>query len=318
MFLYLANHVIQSSRKKGAEFVQEFVRVLPEAFQSTSRLARRANTEASNKILQSIQRLLSIWSERKIFDSSVIDDLKLRLTSTDTAVTPVTTERERLNDTWQQAEQLRRAALSTESRATVRAELLNGAVMAQLRTREELETAAREVDSSMKVCDECTASTERAMEVQHRLMGLLREALQRQEEHRQLLERQLNECKHRSDMLTRVKLKMQQMYTTLPSGADSERAVKAIVMQTASDLSASHVTNLEDELAMNNGNTNKTDPFDIYFNPNPSDDAAPNPLPLYSYESYTGYEDMLAPGTGTTYNSSGAATEFSADPPYYP
>jgi hypothetical protein len=323
VFLYLANHVIQSSRKKGAEFVQEFVRVLPEAFQGTARLARRANNAASSKVVQSIQRLVSIWHERKIFESSVIDELKLQLSAdTDSAVparpsvvTPVTsTERDRLADTWQHAEQLRRTAQSVESRVKVRAELLNGNAVSQLRSKEDVETAARELDGAIRASDELTASTDRAVDAQHKLLVLLREAVQRQEEHQRGLESQLNECKHRSEQLTRVKLKMQQMYATLPSSAvDSERPVKAIVMQSASDLPVSHVTNLEDELAINSGNGNKTDPFDIYFNSNPSDDSAPNPLPLYSYESYSGYEDMLAPGTNI-----GAPTEFSADPPYYP
>lgn len=308
--------MIQSSRKKGSEFVQEFVRALPDSFQSTSRLARRANTAASSKVLQSIQRLLSIWSERKIFDSSVIEDLKLRLTSTDTPLTPVTTERERVNDTWQQAEQFTRAAQSLASRAQVRAELLSGEVLARVRSKDEVETAARDLDSSAKLCEEWQGSTQRAVDAQHKLLAVLREALQRQEEHTAALESQLNECKHRSDMLTRVKLKMQQMHATLPSGADT--AVKAIVMQSASDLGASHVAALEDELAMTNSASSghRTDPFDIYFNP--SDDTAPNSLPLYSYESYGGYEDMLAPGTSNNYSASGAATEFSADPPYYP
>lgn len=296
--------------------MQEFVRALPDLFQSTSRLARRANNAASNKVLQSIQRLLSIWSERKIFDSAVIEDLTLRLAGTDTPLTPVTTDRERVNDTWQQAEQFTRAAQGLASRAQVRAELLSGEVLARVRSKDEVETAARDLDSSAKRCEEWQGSTQRAVDAQHKLLAVLRETLQRQEEHTAALESQLNECKHRSDMLTRVKLKMQQMHATLPSGTDT--AVKAIVMQSASDLGTSHVPALEDELAMSASSGHKTDPFDIYFNPNPSDDTAPNPLPLYSYEPYGGYEDMLAPGTGNTYSASGAAPEFGADPPYYP
>lgn len=36
-FLYLANDILQNSRRKGAEFVGEFWKVLPDAFRDTIR-----------------------------------------------------------------------------------------------------------------------------------------------------------------------------------------------------------------------------------------------------------------------------------------
>lgn len=63
--VYLANHVLQESRKKGPEFVNEFHRVLPAAFRALTR-------GADDKMRRSVTRLVSVWDERKIFGSAHI------------------------------------------------------------------------------------------------------------------------------------------------------------------------------------------------------------------------------------------------------
>ncbi|KAF7819380.1 regulation of nuclear pre-mRNA domain-containing protein 1A isoform X1 [Senna tora] len=61
-FLYLANDILQNSRRKGSEFVGEFWRVLPDALRdvigSGDELGRTAAL-----------RLIGIWEERKVFGS---------------------------------------------------------------------------------------------------------------------------------------------------------------------------------------------------------------------------------------------------------
>lgn len=61
-FLYLANDILQNSRRKGAEFVAEFWRVLPEALRD---VIRNGDDFGKNAAL----RLISIWDERKVFGS---------------------------------------------------------------------------------------------------------------------------------------------------------------------------------------------------------------------------------------------------------
>ncbi|CAO2827531.1 unnamed protein product [Amaranthus hypochondriacus] len=61
-FLYLANDILQNSRRKGAEFVAEFWRVLPEALRV---VIRNGDDFEKNAAL----RLISIWDERKVFGS---------------------------------------------------------------------------------------------------------------------------------------------------------------------------------------------------------------------------------------------------------
>ena len=73
--MYLANDVIQMSKKKGSEFKLEFLKVIPRCFQMVSQ-----DTDAN--LLKSVERIVSVWEERKIFDGQVIIRLKSLLGET--------------------------------------------------------------------------------------------------------------------------------------------------------------------------------------------------------------------------------------------
>ncbi|KAF5749135.1 regulation of nuclear pre-mRNA domain-containing protein 2-like [Tripterygium wilfordii] len=61
-FLYLANDILQNSRRKGSEFVNEFWKVLPAALG----LVYENGDEHGKK---AVTRLVDIWEERKVFGS---------------------------------------------------------------------------------------------------------------------------------------------------------------------------------------------------------------------------------------------------------
>ncbi|KAI9083962.1 hypothetical protein K1719_033958 [Acacia pycnantha] len=61
-FLYLANDILQNSRRKGSEFVGEFWRVLPDALRDVIKNADECGRNAA-------LRLIGIWEERKVFGS---------------------------------------------------------------------------------------------------------------------------------------------------------------------------------------------------------------------------------------------------------
>ncbi|XP_022853877.1 regulation of nuclear pre-mRNA domain-containing protein 1A-like, partial [Olea europaea var. sylvestris] len=61
-FLYLANDILQNSRRKGCEFVNEFWKILPSALKSVYNLGH----ENCRKVAS---RLVNIWEERKVFGS---------------------------------------------------------------------------------------------------------------------------------------------------------------------------------------------------------------------------------------------------------
>ncbi|XP_010889754.1 regulation of nuclear pre-mRNA domain-containing protein 1B isoform X1 [Esox lucius] len=71
-FLYLANDVIQNSKKKGPEFAKDFETVLVDA---CSHVAR----EADDGCRKPMDRLLTIWQERSLYKAEFIQQLKLAI-----------------------------------------------------------------------------------------------------------------------------------------------------------------------------------------------------------------------------------------------
>lgn len=67
-FMYLANDVIQNSRKKGPEYGQEFGTHLARAFDHMS--------DSETKTVNSLERLLTIWSERGIYNEIQITEFR--------------------------------------------------------------------------------------------------------------------------------------------------------------------------------------------------------------------------------------------------
>lgn len=59
-FLYLANDILQNSRRRGGEFVTEFWRILPGALKD---VIEKGDDQAQSVVL----RLVDIWDERKVF-----------------------------------------------------------------------------------------------------------------------------------------------------------------------------------------------------------------------------------------------------------
>lgn len=68
--MYLANDVIQNSKKKGPEYGLEFGKELAKAFKQISL------NNCSSKTRQNLTRLLNIWEERGVYSKTQIDEFK--------------------------------------------------------------------------------------------------------------------------------------------------------------------------------------------------------------------------------------------------
>uniref|UniRef100_G1PBF4 Regulation of nuclear pre-mRNA domain-containing protein n=1 Tax=Myotis lucifugus TaxID=59463 RepID=G1PBF4_MYOLU len=71
-FLYLANDVIQNSKRKGPEFTKDFAPVIVEAFKHVS-------SETDESCKRHLGRVLSIWEERSVYENDVLEQLKQAL-----------------------------------------------------------------------------------------------------------------------------------------------------------------------------------------------------------------------------------------------
>ncbi|XP_045450697.1 regulation of nuclear pre-mRNA domain-containing protein 1B [Melitaea cinxia] len=69
-FMYLANDVIQNSKKKGPEYGKEFGNVLTDA------LKHMAKTGINTKTKHSLHRILNIWQERGVYEPERIQEFK--------------------------------------------------------------------------------------------------------------------------------------------------------------------------------------------------------------------------------------------------
>lgn len=68
--MYLANDVIQNSKKKGPEYTKEFAPALKKAFRLLS------NMKCSDKTKGKLERILQIWDERSVYDKKQVEEFK--------------------------------------------------------------------------------------------------------------------------------------------------------------------------------------------------------------------------------------------------
>jgi regulator of Ty1 transposition protein 103 len=73
VFMYLANDVIQNSKKKGPEYSESFSTILAKAFKDIS---QRCDDE---KTFKSLDRILRIWEERGVYDADKIKEFDTNL-----------------------------------------------------------------------------------------------------------------------------------------------------------------------------------------------------------------------------------------------
>lgn len=74
--MYLANDVIQNSKKKGPEYGKEFAKVLLRAFQHIGE-----HCAGDEKTLGSLSRILKIWDERGVYDAESVQEFRDTLNS---------------------------------------------------------------------------------------------------------------------------------------------------------------------------------------------------------------------------------------------
>ncbi|XP_071957617.1 regulation of nuclear pre-mRNA domain-containing protein 1B-like [Antedon mediterranea] len=69
LFVYLANDIVQNSKKKGQEFTKEFQNVMESAFMHVVSVT-------DEKTKKSMERVCTIWAERGVFEATLIKQLQ--------------------------------------------------------------------------------------------------------------------------------------------------------------------------------------------------------------------------------------------------
>lgn len=79
-FMFLANDVIQNSKRKGPEYATEFSKVLAKAFAHIREVCSADN----KKTIDSLDRILSIWDDRSVYSETEIKAYRRALTGSET------------------------------------------------------------------------------------------------------------------------------------------------------------------------------------------------------------------------------------------
>lgn len=80
-FMYLANDVIQNSKKKGPEFGRDFGNVLRKSFEAVA-------SAGDEKTSTSLGRILNIWEERGVYEKPLIDEFRKGLNGENDDIPP--------------------------------------------------------------------------------------------------------------------------------------------------------------------------------------------------------------------------------------
>ncbi|XP_073679065.1 regulation of nuclear pre-mRNA domain-containing protein 1B isoform X2 [Garra rufa] len=105
-FLYLANDVIQNSKKKGPEFTKDFEGVLVDACSHVARYSTSfPGRDGDEGCKKHMERLLNIWQERNLYRADFIQQLKLAIEDSDSPKQKPADDRKNLKRTYQKVQE---------------------------------------------------------------------------------------------------------------------------------------------------------------------------------------------------------------------
>jgi len=81
IYLYLANDILQNSRKKSLDFVREFAKILPSTL---AHIYKECDQQARNSTI----RVLDIWDERHLYSQTFVDSLRKSMAGGPAAIPP--------------------------------------------------------------------------------------------------------------------------------------------------------------------------------------------------------------------------------------
>lgn len=114
-FMYLANDVIQNSKKKGPEYGKEFGKILKNVFAHIGETC-----SGDEKTLNSLGRILKIWEDRGVYDEKQIEDYRSALmnigekTNNTTTTTTTSTSKRKSTDATENGRESKKQKTSKE------------------------------------------------------------------------------------------------------------------------------------------------------------------------------------------------------------
>ncbi|XP_071399347.1 regulation of nuclear pre-mRNA domain-containing protein 1B isoform X5 [Centroberyx affinis] len=229
-FLYLANDVIQNSKKKGPEFTKDFESVLVDA---CSHVAR----EADESCKKHMERLLNIWKERSLYRNDFIQQLKLASAEEKRPVKrtyqKVQEEEEDEDDDYRshssppETEELVKALQDLENAASGDAavrqkiaslpqEVQDVSLLEKITDKEAADKLSKTVDEACLLLAEYNGRLAAELEDRRQLARMLTEYISSQKEALSEREKKLEEYKQKLARVTQVRKELKSHIQSLP------------------------------------------------------------------------------------------------------
>ncbi|RXN34287.1 regulation of nuclear pre-mRNA domain-containing 1B-like isoform X1 [Labeo rohita] len=214
-FLYLANDVIQNSKKKGPEFTKDFEGVLVDA---CSHVAR----EGDEGCKKHMERLLNIWQERNLYRSDFIQQLKLAIEDSDSpkqkpadAAAPQLTEE--LVKALQDLENAASGDAAVRQKiASLPQEVQDVSLLEKITDKQAADKLSKTVDEACLLLAEYNGRLAAELEDRRQLARMLTEYIQSQREALNEREKKLEEYKQKLARVTQVRKELKSHIQSLP------------------------------------------------------------------------------------------------------
>jgi len=235
LFLYVANDVIQINRKKGGEFVREFSAVFPDAI---AHLYRHAD-EPTRK---SVNRVISIWEERKVYSPVFLNELKSRMgiDSNQPLEPRVNSNQDGKKDDEKSLEIVKSVTQNLEGLqaagkrdAEIAEQVLQipkalfSTTLSSIQTKESAEEELRSVTEASLLLSQLEGRLVAEIHDRTSVISGVKKLLLDQETNLKHTQWRLDECKRKGAQLTELKSGLKGLTESLPSNADARLYAEA-------------------------------------------------------------------------------------------
>ncbi|KAJ3282431.1 Regulation of nuclear pre-mRNA domain containing protein 1B [Borealophlyctis nickersoniae] len=212
-FMYLANDVIQNSRRKGEEFVKEFGTVLPDAI---SHAYRHTPKDVQARLL----RLLSIFEERSIYTPGYLQSIRNRLKGSDSnnggSSAGIPDEGKHLVSLLEGVKKNELARMSLAEKVKVLpGKLFVEGYAEKMNDKESVENAVKTATSAHQKVEQYHRSLTRDVEERTKLIEELRKLIAKQELYISGTQATIQECQTKMDTLVSIQHDLEQAQSRL-------------------------------------------------------------------------------------------------------
>eukprot|EP01097_Dermamoeba_algensis_P005709 TRINITY_DN3613_c0_g2_i1.p1 TRINITY_DN3613_c0_g2~~TRINITY_DN3613_c0_g2_i1.p1 ORF type:complete len:593 (-),score=147.67 TRINITY_DN3613_c0_g2_i1:115-1893(-) len=207
--VYLANDVMQTSRKKGMEFIQGFSRNL-------SKILTTFYKESEKDYREKITRMLDVWEERKVFSSEYVSSIRSSFKSIQSD--EIAAYVQPMENSIIPKDNPLMKLISEIERESIQDELLSENISQYppslfvydiSKTQEQMIEMSSKLEEAQSLVEKLKTRLEKDLDRRSKLMSLLNELLENQDANINISNSRLQECGKKLEQIQETKTKVQ-------------------------------------------------------------------------------------------------------------